>query len=154
MNDLVTEMPSPELFQVNSTFDHQSINTRNIWESQKNTDSLGSVAANSKEHVKNLFKIPDLPEGVDEPPLIAMRTRSRFPMPDIEVEEIEAMFKPPDAEHLKFQPDITDDPDELIWKSWLADLTKPMKALNDTNDDPNDEDFNYMEAIEEDTEVM
>ena len=30
--------------------------------------------------------------------LIASRTRSRLPMPDVEVEELAAMFKPPDTE--------------------------------------------------------
>ena len=50
--------------------------------------------------------------------------------------------------------DSIDDPDELTWMNWLLDLTKPMKALPDNGDDPNDKDFNYMEEVlEEDTEV-
>ena len=40
-----------------------------------------------------------------------------------------------------------DDPDELTWMNWLLDFTKPMKAIPDTGDDPNDKDFNYMEEV-------
>ena len=68
-------------------------------------------------------------------------------MPDVEVEEIAALFQPPDCGMLDFSIQYTDDPDEIAWRGWLADLTKPMKALNETLDDPNDEDFNYMEEL-------
>ena len=105
---------------------------------------------------KELFKIPNLPSKTDqtEEDLISTRTRSRFPMPNIEVEELAAMFEPPDSTALDFSVKSNDDPDEVLWKNWLFDFTKPIKALDCTADeDANDEDFDYMEAAAEDTDV-
>lgn len=105
------------------------------------------------------FAIPDLPSAhtteQEDEDLIASRTRSRFPMPDVEVEEIAASFVPPDCTIDFSAYQTIDDPEELTWKSWLSDLFKPLKALNYTGDDDvNDEDFNYMQEVdEEDTEV-
>uniref|UniRef100_A0A7M5WTZ7 Uncharacterized protein n=1 Tax=Clytia hemisphaerica TaxID=252671 RepID=A0A7M5WTZ7_9CNID len=87
--------------------------------------------------------------------LIASRTRSRCPMEDVTVEDLEALFNPPDFEPTSFVPEDLD-ADELIWQGWLVGLTKPEKSvLNDTNDDDkDDEDFNYMEATaEEEIEI-
>lgn len=90
---------------------------------------------------------------IEKKDLIAKRTRSLLPMQDVEVEELEAQFQPPDFEPPTWNLDDLDD-EELIWHGWLSDLMKPVKtALNDTTDDPNDEDFNYMAAAAEETEV-
>lgn len=48
--------------------------------------------------------------------LISSRTRSRHPMPNIQVEELEALFNPPDFEPTPaVAPEDLDD-DELIWQ--------------------------------------
>lgn len=48
--------------------------------------------------------------------LISSRTRSRLPMQDVEVEELEALFNPPDFEPPPvIAPEDLDD-DELIWQ--------------------------------------
>ncbi|XP_012563928.2 GON-4-like protein isoform X2 [Hydra vulgaris] len=122
------------------------------------TDSsevINNVIDNDKESV---FKVPAVPtdtrvcsSSCEEQ--IALRTRSKYPMQDIEVQEIEAMFQPPDSDALDFSVKDLDDPDEIIWKNWLADFMKPIKALNDTNDEQ-DEDFNYMAAnVDEENEM-
>ena len=122
------------------------------------TDSSEIIKDCLKKDEKCVFKIPAVPvhsaiysSNFEE--RIALRTRSKCPMPDIDVQEIEAMFQPPDSDVLDFSAKDQDDPDEIIWKNWLADFMKPIKALNDTNDEQ-DEDFNYMAAdADEDNEV-
>ena len=47
---------------------------------------------NKNNKIKCLFDLDT--SAID---LIASRTRSRLPMPDVEVEELAASFKPPDA---------------------------------------------------------
>ena len=47
--------------------------------------------------------------------LIASRTRSRCPMEDVAVEDLEALFNPPDFEPTSFVPEDLD-ADELIWQ--------------------------------------
>lgn len=125
----------------------------------ENLENLFSgLEQDSTSNAQSIFKVPALPTTKSTPKsskddLIAKRTRSRLPMTDVELEELEAMFQPPDFEPTIFSLDEMDD-EELIWQGWLADLLKPAKAaLNDTNDDENDEDFNYMAAAEEETEV-
>lgn len=48
--------------------------------------------------------------------LISSRTRSRLPMEDVEVEELEALFNPPDFEPPPVIAAEDLDDDELIWQ--------------------------------------
>jgi len=64
-----------------------------------------------------VFQVPEL-RHISTPKsrhdLIATRTRSRLPMEDVQVEELEALFQAPDFEPPSFAPEDLDD-EEIIW---------------------------------------
>ncbi|XP_065662276.1 GON-4-like protein isoform X3 [Hydra vulgaris] len=153
-----SQKASTPIHNLNEELSDTGVSDAGVSDAGNITDSsevINNVIDNDKESV---FKVPAVPtdtrvcvSSFEEQ--IALRTRSKYPMQDIEVQEIEAMFQPPDSDALDFSVKDLDDPDEIIWKNWLADFMKPIKALNDTNDEQ-DEDFNYMAAnVDEENEM-
>lgn len=79
---------------------------------------------------------------------IAHRTRSKFPLDDTDIADIEASFNPPDiplddtCSINTPNTTIDIDDDELEWQQWLADLMNPQSSTH----------FQEVEEQEDDTE--
>ena len=78
------------------------------------------------QNQSTVFQVPELrhistPKNRDD--LIASRTRSRLPMEDVQVEELEALFQAPDFEPPSFAPEDLDD-EEIIWHGMIHCLLR------------------------------
>nr|XP_033780142.1 GON-4-like protein isoform X2 [Geotrypetes seraphini] len=84
--------------------------------------------------------------------LIAFRTRSKRPLKDIPLGQLEAELCAPDITPDMYDPSTTDDED---WKKWLQGLMTDDAGNEDEADDDDDDDpeYNFLEDLDEpDTE--
>ncbi|XP_030042994.1 GON-4-like protein isoform X2 [Microcaecilia unicolor] len=82
--------------------------------------------------------------------LIAFRTRSKRPLKDIPLGQLEAELCAPDITPDMYDPSTTDDED---WKKWLQGLMNDDAGNEDEADDDDDPEYNFLEDLDEpDTE--
>ncbi|GAB5583876.1 GON-4-like protein isoform X6 [Prionailurus iriomotensis] len=84
--------------------------------------------------------------------LIAFRTRSKMPLKDVPLGQLEAELRAPDITPDMYDPNTADDED---WKVWLGGLMNDdvgNEALDEADDD-DDPEYNFLEDLDEpDTE--
>ncbi|KAK3912301.1 GON-4-like protein [Frankliniella fusca] len=87
-----------------------------------------------------VFKVPSLPpEPQQEEENIALRTRSKLPLNDTPLEEIEQAFVPPDI-----TPDLYDVPcDNEDWQEFLKEFMQPMRSEPEIPNHEDDDDPEY-----------
>ncbi|KAM8921557.1 GON-4-like protein [Pelodytes ibericus] len=86
--------------------------------------------------------------------LIAFRTRSKRPLKDVRIGQLEAKLKAPDITPDMYDPNTADDED---WKMWLCSLMHDDEGNEDEADDDDDDDpeYNILEDLDEpDTEDL
>ncbi|XP_035923378.2 GON-4-like protein isoform X2 [Halichoerus grypus] len=82
--------------------------------------------------------------------LIAFRTRSKMPLKDIPLGQLEAALRAPDITPDMYDPNTADDED---WKVWLGGLMNDDVGNEDEADDDDDPEYNFLEDLDEpDTE--
>ncbi|XP_056672249.1 GON-4-like protein isoform X3 [Monodelphis domestica] len=82
--------------------------------------------------------------------LIAFRTRSKMPLKDVPLGQLEAELKAPDITPDMYDPNTADDED---WKMWLGGLMNDDVENEDEADDDDDPEYNFLEDLDEpDTE--
>uniref|UniRef100_A0A2K5VCR4 Gon-4 like n=1 Tax=Macaca fascicularis TaxID=9541 RepID=A0A2K5VCR4_MACFA len=85
-------------------------------------------------------------ESMDDS-LIAFRTRSKMPLKDVPLGQLEAELQAPDITPDMYDPNTADDED---WKMWLGGLMNDDVGNEDDDDDP---EYNFLEDLDEpDTE--
>ncbi|XP_043858333.1 GON-4-like protein isoform X3 [Dromiciops gliroides] len=82
--------------------------------------------------------------------LIAFRTRSKMPLKDVPLGQLEAELRAPDITPDMYDPNTADDED---WKMWLGGLMNDDVENEDEADDDDDPEYNFLEDLDEpDTE--
>ncbi|XP_042537452.1 GON-4-like protein isoform X2 [Dipodomys spectabilis] len=82
--------------------------------------------------------------------LIAFRTRSKMPLKDVPLGQLEAELQAPDITPDMYDPNTADDED---WKMWLGGLINDDVENEDEADDDDDPEYNFLEDLDEpDTE--
>ncbi|MEE6509807.1 hypothetical protein FKM82_028033 [Ascaphus truei] len=82
--------------------------------------------------------------------LIACRTRSKRPLKDIPIGQLEAKFRAPDITPDMYDPNTADDEE---WKMWLGSLMREDVGNEDEADDDDDPEYNFLADLDEpDTE--
>ncbi|XP_027630269.1 GON-4-like protein [Tupaia chinensis] len=82
--------------------------------------------------------------------LIAFRTRSKMPLKDVPLGQLEAELRAPDITPDMYDPNTADDED---WKAWLGGLMNDDVGNEDEADDDDDPEYNFLEDLDEpDTE--
>uniref|UniRef100_A0A8C2NDI1 Myb-like domain-containing protein n=1 Tax=Capra hircus TaxID=9925 RepID=A0A8C2NDI1_CAPHI len=82
--------------------------------------------------------------------LIAFRTRSKMPLKDVPLGQLEAELRAPDITPDMYDPNTADDED---WKMWLGGLMNDDVGNEDEADDDDDPEYNFLEDLDEpDTE--
>ncbi|XP_032174608.1 GON-4-like protein isoform X9 [Mustela erminea] len=82
--------------------------------------------------------------------LIAFRTRSKMPLKDVPLGQLEAELQAPDITPDMYDPNTADDED---WKVWLGGLMNDDVGNEDEADDDDDPEYNFLEDLDEpDTE--
>ncbi|XP_062963109.1 GON-4-like protein isoform X2 [Cynocephalus volans] len=82
--------------------------------------------------------------------LIAFRTRSKMPLKDVPLGQLEAELRAPDITPDMYDPNTADDED---WKLWLGGLMNDDVGNEDEADDDDDPEYNFLEDLDEpDTE--
>ncbi|XP_063105649.1 GON-4-like protein isoform X2 [Cavia porcellus] len=82
--------------------------------------------------------------------LIAFRTRSKMPLKDVPLGQLEAELQAPDITPDMYDPNTADDED---WKMWLGGLMNDDVGNEDEADDDDDPEYNFLEDLDEpDTE--
>ncbi|ELK02773.1 GON-4-like protein [Pteropus alecto] len=82
--------------------------------------------------------------------LIAFRTRSKMPLKDVPLGQLEAELQAPDITPDMYDPNTADDED---WKLWLGGLMSDDVGNEDEADDDDDPEYNFLEDRDEpDTE--
>ncbi|XP_059269716.1 GON-4-like protein isoform X7 [Mustela nigripes] len=82
--------------------------------------------------------------------LIAFRTRSKMPLKDVPLGQLEAELRAPDITPDMYDPNTADDED---WKVWLGGLVNDDVGNEDEADDDDDPEYNFLEDLDEpDTE--
>ncbi|XP_036129661.1 GON-4-like protein isoform X1 [Molossus molossus] len=82
--------------------------------------------------------------------LIAFRTRSKMPLKDVPLGQLEAELQAPDITPDMYDPNTADDED---WKMWLGGLMNDDMGNEDEADDDDDPEYNFLEDRDEpDTE--
>ncbi|KAM9006306.1 GON-4-like protein isoform X1 [Sarcophilus harrisii] len=82
--------------------------------------------------------------------LIAFRTRSKMPLKDVPLGQLEAELRAPDITPDMYDPNTADDED---WKMWLGGLMNDDVENEDEADDDDDPEYNFLEDPDEpDTE--
>ncbi|XP_041430573.1 GON-4-like protein isoform X2 [Xenopus laevis] len=90
-------------------------------------------------------------QSLDES-LIAFRTRSKRPLKDVPIGQLEAKLKAPDITPDMYEQNTADD-DE--WKKWLISLMEDDVGNEDEGDDDDDPEYNILEDLDEpDTEDL
>ncbi|XP_051013450.1 GON-4-like protein isoform X2 [Acomys russatus] len=85
-----------------------------------------------------------------EDSLIAFRTRSKMPLKDVPLGQLEAELQAPDITPDMYDPNTADDED---WKVWLGGLISDDVENEDEADDDDDPEYNFLEDLDEpDTE--
>ncbi|XP_031230286.1 GON-4-like protein isoform X5 [Mastomys coucha] len=85
-----------------------------------------------------------------EDSLIAFRTRSKMPLKDVPLGQLEAELQAPDITPDMYDPNTADDED---WKQWLGGLINGDVENEDEADDDDDPEYNFLEDLDEpDTE--
>ncbi|XP_015277661.1 PREDICTED: GON-4-like protein [Gekko japonicus] len=85
-----------------------------------------------------------------EDSLIAFRTRSKRPLKDVPLGQLEAELRAPDITPDMYDPNTADDEE---WKSWLGGLMNDDVGNEDEADDDDDPEYNFLEDLDEpDTE--
>ncbi|XP_063002335.1 GON-4-like protein [Elgaria multicarinata webbii] len=85
-----------------------------------------------------------------EDSLIALRTRSKRPLKDVPLGQLEAELRAPDITPDMYDPNTADDED---WKRWLGGLMHGDVENEDEADDDDDPEYNFLEDLDEpDTE--
>ncbi|XP_055481667.1 GON-4-like protein isoform X4 [Psammomys obesus] len=85
-----------------------------------------------------------------EDSLIAFRTRSKMPLKDVPLGQLEAELQAPDITPDMYDPNTADDED---WKVWLGGLINDDVENEDEADDDDDPEYNFLEDLDEpDTE--
>ncbi|XP_026645015.1 GON-4-like protein isoform X1 [Microtus ochrogaster] len=85
-----------------------------------------------------------------EDSLIAFRTRSKMPLKDVPLGQLEAELEAPDITPDMYDPNTADDED---WKVWLGGLLNDDVENEDEADDDDDPEYNFLEDLDEpDTE--
>uniref|UniRef100_A0A6I8P3Y5 Myb-like domain-containing protein n=1 Tax=Ornithorhynchus anatinus TaxID=9258 RepID=A0A6I8P3Y5_ORNAN len=93
---------------------------------------------------------PDSFQPLDDS-LIAFRTRSKMPLKDVPLGQLEAELQAPDITPDMYDPGTADDDD---WKAWLGGLMNDDVGNEDEGDDDDDDpEYNFLEDLDEpDTE--
>ncbi|KAM4662431.1 GON-4-like protein [Discoglossus pictus] len=87
-----------------------------------------------------------------EQSLIACRTRSKRPLKDVPIGQLEAKLQAPDITPDMYDPNTADDDD---WKMWLCSLMQDDVGNEDEADDDDDPEYNFLEDLDEpDTEDL
>uniref|UniRef100_K7FJ22 GON-4-like protein n=1 Tax=Pelodiscus sinensis TaxID=13735 RepID=K7FJ22_PELSI len=82
--------------------------------------------------------------------LIAFRTRSKRPLKDVPLGQLEAELRAPDITPDMYDPNTVEDED---WKRWLGGLMNDDVENEDEADDDDDPEYNFLEDLDEpDTE--
>ncbi|KAM6217926.1 GON-4-like protein [Rhynchocyon petersi] len=82
--------------------------------------------------------------------LIAFRTRSKMPLKDVPLGQLEAKLRAPDITPDMYDPNTADDEN---WKMWLGGLMNDDVGNEDEADDVDDPEYNFLEDLDEpDTE--
>uniref|UniRef100_A0A672TKA4 GON-4-like protein n=1 Tax=Strigops habroptila TaxID=2489341 RepID=A0A672TKA4_STRHB len=82
--------------------------------------------------------------------LIAFRTRSKRPLKDVPLGQLEAELRAPDITPDMYDPNTADDEE---WKRWLGGLMNDDVENEDEADDDDDPEYNFLEDLDEpDTE--
>ncbi|KAM9686554.1 GON-4-like protein [Trichechus inunguis] len=82
--------------------------------------------------------------------LIAFRTRSKMPLKDVPLGQLEAKLRAPDITPDMYDPNTADDEN---WKTWLGGLMDDDVGNEDEADDDDDPEYNFLEDLDEpDTE--
>ncbi|KAM4690044.1 GON-4-like protein [Rhinophrynus dorsalis] len=90
-------------------------------------------------------------QSLDES-LIAFRTRSKRPLKDVPIGQLEAKLQAPDITPDMYDPNTADDED---WKMWLQSLMQDDVEIEDEADDDDDPEYNILEDLDEpDTEDL
>ncbi|OWK55066.1 GON-4-like protein [Lonchura striata] len=85
-----------------------------------------------------------------EDSLIAFRTRSKRPLKDVPLGQLEAELRAPDITPDMYDPSTADDEE---WKRWLRGLMNDDVDNEDEADDDDDPEYNFLEDLDEpDTE--
>ncbi|OXB70918.1 UNVERIFIED_CONTAM: hypothetical protein H355_010744 [Colinus virginianus] len=85
-----------------------------------------------------------------EDSLIAFRTRSKRPLKDVPLGQLEAELRAPDITPDMYDPNTADDEE---WKKWLGGLMNDDVENEDELDDDDDPEYNFLEDLDEpDTE--
>ncbi|XP_026580364.1 GON-4-like protein isoform X1 [Pseudonaja textilis] len=85
-----------------------------------------------------------------EDSLIALRTRSKRPLKDVPLGQLEAELRAPDITPDMYDPNTADDEE---WKRWLSGLMNDDVENEDEADDDDDPEYNFLEDLDEpDTE--
>ncbi|XP_072840394.2 GON-4-like protein isoform X2 [Pogona vitticeps] len=85
-----------------------------------------------------------------EDSLIALRTRSKRPLKDVPLGQLEAELRAPDITPDMYDPNTADDEE---WKRWLSGLMNDDVGNEDEADDDDDPEYNFLEDLDEpDTE--
>ncbi|XP_007435818.1 GON-4-like protein isoform X1 [Python bivittatus] len=85
-----------------------------------------------------------------EDSLIAFRTRSKRPLKDVPLGQLEAELRAPDITPDMYDPNTADDEE---WKRWLSGLMNDNMENEDEADDEDDPEYNFLEDLDEpDTE--
>uniref|UniRef100_A0A670JSB5 GON-4-like protein n=1 Tax=Podarcis muralis TaxID=64176 RepID=A0A670JSB5_PODMU len=85
-----------------------------------------------------------------EDSLIALRTRSKRPLKDVPLGQLEAELRAPDITPDMYDPNTADDEE---WKRWLGGLMNDDVGNEDEADDDDDPEYNFLEDLDEpDTE--
>ncbi|KFO74314.1 GON-4-like, partial [Cuculus canorus] len=85
-----------------------------------------------------------------EDSLIAFRTRSKRPLKDVPLGQLEAELRAPDITPDMYDPNTADDEE---WKRWLGGLMNDDVENEDEADDEDDPEYNFLEDLDEpDTE--
>ncbi|KAL8184414.1 UNVERIFIED_CONTAM: hypothetical protein K2H54_016443, partial [Gekko kuhli] len=85
-----------------------------------------------------------------EDSLIAFRTRSKRPLKDVPLGQLEAELRAPDITPDMYDPNTADDEE---WKRWLGGLMNDDVGNDDEADDDDDPEYNFLEDLDEpDTE--
>ncbi|XP_077178867.1 GON-4-like protein isoform X2 [Paroedura picta] len=85
-----------------------------------------------------------------EDSLIAFRTRSKRPLKDVPLGQLEAELRAPDITPDMYDPNTADDEE---WKRWLGGLMNDDVGNEDEADDDDDPEYNFLEDLDEpDTE--
>ncbi|CAH2327579.1 GON-4 isoform X1 [Pelobates cultripes] len=84
--------------------------------------------------------------------LIALRTRSKRPLKNVPIGQLEAKLMAPDITPDMYDPNTADDED---WKMWLCSLMQDDVGNEDEADDDDDPEYNILDDLDEpDTEDL